>query len=84
MQLKFQHTLVQLNGLVWVEYCIQLCCKDIATKLYVINRYQIQPQFQKPNILSFHKLVINSILLLLYKNYAYATAIFSLFDICLL
>ena len=34
--LKFQHTQVQLNGLVWVEYCIQLCCKDIATKLYVI------------------------------------------------
>ena len=24
-------TPVQLNGLVWVEYCIQLCCKDIAT-----------------------------------------------------
>ena len=23
-------------GLVWVEYCIQLCCKDIATKLYAI------------------------------------------------
>ena len=36
LQLKFQHTPVQLNGLVWVEYCTQLCCKDIATKLYVI------------------------------------------------
>ena len=36
IQLKFQHTPVQLNGLVWVEYCIQLCCKDIATELYVI------------------------------------------------
>ena len=36
IQLKFQHTPVQLNGLVWVEYWIQLCCKDIAAKLYVI------------------------------------------------
>ena len=36
IQLKFQHTLVQVNGLVWVENCIHLYCKDIATKLYVI------------------------------------------------
>ena len=36
IQLKFQHTPVQVNGLVWVENCIQLCCNDIATELYVI------------------------------------------------
>ena len=36
IQLKFQHTPVQVRVLVWVENCIQLCCKDIATELYVI------------------------------------------------
>ena len=36
IHLKFQHPPVQVNGLAWVENCIQLCCKDIATKLYVI------------------------------------------------
>ena len=35
IQLKFEHTPVQLNGLVWVNYCKQLCCKDIAIELYV-------------------------------------------------
>ena len=36
ISLKFEHTPVQLNGLMWVENCIQLCCEDIATKLYVV------------------------------------------------
>ena len=36
IQLKLQPTPVQVNRLVWFENCIQLRCKDIATKLYVI------------------------------------------------